>query len=99
MAATAYDRRGIPIERGDVVRVHHFTDGRRKKHFMYKQCLGAQRSVWLICAEHGANDSRTLNVNWCNSGAPHVTKLGISHSRKQSENVGENWGCDCVATA
>lgn len=40
MAATAYDRRGIPIERGDVVRVHHFTDGRRKKHFMYKQCLG-----------------------------------------------------------
>lgn len=36
-----YDKRGIPIERGDVVKVYHFTASlRRKRHYMYKQCLG-----------------------------------------------------------
>lgn len=36
-----FDKRGIPIERGDVVKVYHFTAAlRRKKHYMYKQCLG-----------------------------------------------------------
>jgi hypothetical protein len=35
-----YDKRGIPIERGDVVRVFHFTGARRKRHYMYKHCLG-----------------------------------------------------------
>lgn len=35
-----YDKRGIPIERGDIVKVFHFTGARRKRHFMYKQCLG-----------------------------------------------------------
>jgi hypothetical protein len=37
-----YDKRGIPFERGDVVKVYHFTGARRKRHYMYKQCLG----VW-----------------------------------------------------
>lgn len=36
-----YDRRGIPIERGDVVKVFHFVGARRKRHFMYHQCIGA----------------------------------------------------------
>lgn len=35
-----YDKNGIPIERGDVVKIFHFTDRRRKKHFMFKQALG-----------------------------------------------------------
>lgn len=35
-----YDRRGTPIERGDVVKVFHFVGARRKCHYMYKQCLG-----------------------------------------------------------
>lgn len=35
-----YDKRGIPIERGDVLKVFHFTGARRKRHYMYKQCLG-----------------------------------------------------------
>lgn len=39
---TCYDRRGIPIERGDIVKVFHFIGARRKRHYMYKQCLGAE---------------------------------------------------------
>ena len=35
-----YDKRGIPIERGDVVKVFHFIGARRKRHYMYKHCLG-----------------------------------------------------------
>lgn len=35
-----YDKRGIPMERGDVVKVFHFIGARRKRHYMYKQCLG-----------------------------------------------------------
>jgi len=35
-----YDKRGIPIERGDIVKVFHFTGARRKRYYMYKQCLG-----------------------------------------------------------
>lgn len=40
---TVFDKRGIPIERGDVVKVFHFIGARRKRHFMYKQCLGPSR--------------------------------------------------------
>lgn len=35
-----YDQSGIPIERGDLVKVFHFTGARRKRHYMYKQALG-----------------------------------------------------------
>ena len=38
--AKLYDKHGIPIERGDVLKVFHFTGARRKRHYMYKQCLG-----------------------------------------------------------
>lgn len=35
-----FDKRGIPIEVGDVVKVYHFTAAlRRKKNYMYKQCV------------------------------------------------------------
>lgn len=37
-----YDKHGIPIERGDIVRVFHFIGARRKRHYMYKQSLGPQ---------------------------------------------------------
>lgn len=42
-ALCCYDKRGIPIERGDIVKVFHFTGARRKRHYMYKQCLGVSR--------------------------------------------------------
>lgn len=38
-----YDKRGIPIERGDIVKVFHFVGTRRKRHYMFKQCLGLNR--------------------------------------------------------
>lgn len=40
MADLLYDKHGIPIERGDIVKVFHFIGARRKRHYMYKQCLG-----------------------------------------------------------
>lgn len=40
--ARVYDKRGIPIERGDVVKVLHFIGPRRKRHYMYKQCIGTR---------------------------------------------------------
>lgn len=39
----AFDKHGIPIERGDIVKVFHFVGARGKRHFMYKQCLGLDR--------------------------------------------------------
>lgn len=41
--ATCFDKHGIPIERGDIVKVFHFVGARRKRHYMYKQCLGLSR--------------------------------------------------------
>ena len=38
-----YDKRGIPIERGDIVKVFHFVGPRRKREYMYKQCLGVAK--------------------------------------------------------
>lgn len=35
-----YDKRGIQIECGDVLKVFHFVGARRKRHYMYKQCVG-----------------------------------------------------------
>jgi len=35
-----FDKRGIPIHRGDLVKVFHFIGARSKRHYMYKQCLG-----------------------------------------------------------
>lgn len=42
MADTLYDKRGIPIMRGDILKVFHFIGTRRKRHYMYKQCLGSK---------------------------------------------------------
>ena len=39
--AVLYDKRGIPIAVGDVLKVYHFTAAlRRKRHYMYKQVMG-----------------------------------------------------------
>lgn len=40
MSEQVFDKRGIPIERGDIVKVFHFSGVRRKRYYMYKQCLG-----------------------------------------------------------
>ncbi|WP_312814387.1 hypothetical protein [Brevundimonas sp.] len=42
MSLQCFDKRGIPIERGDIVKVFHFIGARGKRHYMYKQCLGSQ---------------------------------------------------------
>lgn len=40
LAGKLFDKHGIPIERGDIVKVFHFVGARNKRHYMYKQCLG-----------------------------------------------------------
>ena len=35
-----YDKHGIPILVGDVLKVFHFIGARRKRHYMYKQVVG-----------------------------------------------------------
>ena len=40
---SCFDKHGVPIERGDIVKVLHFIGARRKRHFMYKLCLGPGR--------------------------------------------------------
>lgn len=37
-----YDKTGREILPFDVVKVFHFTDNRRKKHYMYKQAIGVK---------------------------------------------------------
>lgn len=36
------DKTGRQIERGDVLKVYHFTGPRRKRYFMYKQAMGTR---------------------------------------------------------
>jgi hypothetical protein len=36
---TLYDKHGIPIMVGDVLKVFHFIGARRKRHYMYKMCI------------------------------------------------------------
>lgn len=38
-----HDKKGIPIMKGDVVKVLHFIGARNKKHYMYKQCVAQHR--------------------------------------------------------
>lgn len=46
-----YDKTGREIMRGDIVKVFHFVAAlRRKKHYMYKQCLGVEQkgtTFWM----------------------------------------------------
>lgn len=37
------DKNGRQIERGDVLKVYHFTGPRRKRYFMYKQAMGTRK--------------------------------------------------------
>jgi hypothetical protein len=36
------DKNGRQIERGDVLKVFHFTGSRNKRHYMYKQAIGVK---------------------------------------------------------
>jgi hypothetical protein len=49
--ATLYDKAGIPIEPGDVLKVFHFIGARGKRHYMYKQAVAyttlPKGSLWL----------------------------------------------------
>jgi hypothetical protein len=56
MTDQLYDKRGVPILRGDIVKVYHFTGSRRKRYYMYKQALGVSRvlsdGTFLFAFDH-----------------------------------------------
>lgn len=41
---SVYDKRGLPLQIGDVLKVFHFVGARRKKHYMYKHVIGS--GIW-----------------------------------------------------
>lgn len=59
--ANLYDESSRQIARGDVLRVFHFTDRRRKRHYMYKQArqtvmLGNPAKPFLVISHLDAED-------------------------------------------
>jgi hypothetical protein len=40
MSEKLLDKHGREIMRGDILKVDHFIGARRKRYYMYKQCLG-----------------------------------------------------------
>lgn len=59
---TCYDKHGIPIERGDIVKVFHYARG-RKRFYMYKQCVGPDRYT-----EGGREYLFFSHLNFCERG-------------------------------
>ena len=44
MEINYYDKNGIPILEGDLLRAYHFTGARKRKHYLYK------KAIWLKSA-------------------------------------------------
>lgn len=63
-----YDKRGIPFAHGDVVKVFHFTGPRRRRYFMYHQCLGVR--------EIGPNKTPYFAFSHLNFVTDHLAKDG-----------------------
>ncbi len=66
-----YDKRGTPIIRGDIVKVFHFTGARRKRHYMYKQCLGEQ----FLHSSHDHKYMFFSHLNFQDDG-PYTVSIG-----------------------
>jgi hypothetical protein len=63
VAAAVYDKTGREILVGDVLKVFHFTEARRKRHFMYKQvvdriAIGRSRKANYLFVSHLAMKER-----------------------------------------
>ncbi|MFT5452887.1 MAG: hypothetical protein ACI9N9_002385 [Enterobacterales bacterium] len=59
-----YDKKGIPIEIGDTIKIFHFVGARRKKHYMYKHVVGIKNGRFRL--SHLAiniNDCFTLRID------------------------------------
>lgn len=88
---TVYDKRGIPIERGDIVKVFHFIGARRKRHYMYKQCLGPQ----LLHPSHDKPYIMFSHLNFVSergqSDGPYPERLG---RRLNDYEIVQSINCD-----
>lgn len=64
----SYDRKGIPIRSGDVLKVFHFIGARNKRHYMYKL-------AWL----HTLPDGKSYLMG-CHLGMDAIGGCTISNS-------------------
>lgn len=42
----SYDKKGYPIREGDILKVYHFTDYKKRRHYMYKM-------AWIFTIDDG----------------------------------------------
>lgn len=76
--AALRDKTGRQIERGDIVKVFHFTGPRRKRHYMYKQAMGL-RSF--------GSDSQYMVFDHLNMNTEHYHELCDGRSLSDYEIV------------
>ena len=51
-ATMFYDRRGIPIHSGDLLRALHFIGARRKRYYLYHVAVNRDGHWWLVPTGH-----------------------------------------------
>ena len=79
---TAYDCNGVPIYPGDVLKIYHFTDRRRRKHYMYKLVVELDNTLWLM-------DVHEIATKW--AGAM-KTLLEVFADASESMEIVEGYG-------
>lgn len=63
-----YDKKGYPIEVGDLLKVFHFVAAvRREKIYMYKQVIGISYTPLMLIVSHMDNSTDTFRLMLDNS--------------------------------
>lgn len=72
---SVYDKHGIPIKKGDIVKVFHFIGPRKKRFYMYKQCIGVD-SYKNNSTEYLFFSHLNFNSEIGSSDGPYHVRLG-----------------------
>lgn len=68
MSETYYDRKGIPIWEGDVLKIYHYTSpARRERRYMYKLAVKIDGAFYCVhinnIPEHGIGKSNAYRMS------------------------------------
>lgn len=75
-----FDKKGIPIRAGDVLKVFHFVGARNKKHYMYKMVwelsliIDGKPNVKVLMADHL---SLHTSINGCSTLTSYKLPSGV----------------------